>query len=300
MTVRRNRGALPRLALGLLLAMGVAVAPHATSAPIQVTDGLGRPVSLPAPAVRVVTLAPSITEVAFAVGAGNKVVGVSAWSDWPAAARRLPVVATASGIEWESLARLQPDLVIAWEDGFRLADAARLEALGARVFVARSRSLDDIVPLLGAVARLTGGDGGPPTRAFEMSLAALRARHAGKATVRVFLEVSHRPLLTAGRGHFLSEALAVCGAENVFGDRPEAAPAVSWEAVFARNPDAVIGTGALAQGETAFRSSWQARPALAAVQQGKLAYVGSAALGRPSPRVVEGIASLCEAVDWLR
>ena len=289
-----------RRLLAGIATLALAAASHAAPSAVTVTDGLGRTVSLPAPALRVVTLAPSITEAAFAVGAGSKVVGVSAWSDWPESARRLPVVATAAGIEWESLARLAPDLVIAWEDGFRVSDVGRLEALGARVFVARSRSLADIAPLLEAVAQLTGGDAGRASHAYREALDALRARHSGKPRLRVFLEVSHRPLLTSGRGHFLTEALAVCGADNVFGDRPEPAPAVSWETLFARDPDAVIGTGALAAGEGAFRAAWQPRSALTAVQRGKLAYVASAALGRPSPRVVEGIASLCAAVDGLR
>lgn len=300
MTAPRALGAWSRFVAPALLAGALVAAGASRAAPVTLTDGLGRAVTLPSPATRVVTLAPSITEVAFAVGAGGRVVGVSAWSDWPADARRLPVVATAAGIEWESLARLAPDLVIAWEDGFRPGDAARLEALGARVFVARSRSLADIAPLLRDVARLTGGDAGPATQAFEGALAALRARHAARATLRVFLEVSHRPLLTAGRGHFLTEALAVCGAQNVFADRPEPAPAVSWEALYARDPGAIIGTGMLPEGEARFRSAWQGRAALAAVREGKLAYVASAALGRPSPRVVEGIEALCSAVDRLR
>ncbi len=292
------RSVLARLAAGLA-AIGLSLASHA-SPPIVLKDGLGRLVSLASPAARVVTLAPSITEAAFSVGSGARVVGVSAWSDWPQSASGLPVVASAAGIEWEGLARLAPDLVIAWEDGFRPSDVARIEALGARVFVARSRSLGDIVPLLEAVALLTGGDSGAPVHAFRQSLEALRARQAGLPRLRVFLEVSHRPLLTAGRGHFLTEALSVCGADNVFGDRSEPAPSVSWEELFARNPEAIVGTGALAQGEAVFRAAWRPRSALAAVQRGKLAYVASAALGRPSPRVVEGIESLCVAIDALR
>lgn len=298
MSGARSGSVLARLAAGLA-AVGLCLASQ-TNATIVAKDGLGRVVSLPSPATRVVTLAPSITEAAFSVGAGARVVGVSAWSDWPEPARSLPVVASAAGIEWESLARLAPDLVIAWEEGFRLQDVARIEALGARVFVARSRSLGDIVPLLESVALLTGGDAGPTARAFRHSLEVLRSRREGLTRLRVFLEVSHRPLLTAGRGHFLTEALSVCGADNVFGDRSEPAPSVSWEELFARNPDAIVGTGALAQGEAVFRAGWRPRSALAAVQRGKLAYVASAALGRPSPRVVEGIESLCAAIDGLR
>lgn len=270
------------------------------AAPLVVTDGLGRRVELAAPAKRVVTLAPSIAEAAFAVGVGARVVGVSAWSDWPAEASGRPVVASAAGIEWERLAALSPDLVIAWREGFREADIPRLEALGAKVFVANARSLAHIVPLLQDVARLAGGDATPTMKAFQSRLAALKARYETRPRIDVFLEVSHRPLLTAGRGHFLSEALAVCGASNVFGDRPEAAPAVSWEDLHARDPAGIVGTGMRPDADTPFRAAWSVRTGLRAVREGRLAYVGSAALGRPSPRIVEGIDALCRAIDGLR
>jgi iron complex transport system substrate-binding protein len=286
-----------RLAAALAAAALAAALPAAAG--IALTDDLGRRVVLDAPARRIVTLAPSITEAAFAVGAGPRVVGASAWSDWPAEAARLPVVSSAAGIEFESLARLSPDLVIAWKDSFRPADIPRLEALGARVFVVRSRTLAEIPRLLAVTAALSGGDAGPATRAYEGRLAAVRARHAAKARVRVFLEISHRPLMTVGGRHFMTEALEACGAANAFADLDEAAPAVSWEELFARNPDAVVGTGPEG-GEEAFRRDWAGRAGLEAVRGGRIAFVGSRALGRPSPRVVEGIEALCAAVDRVR
>jgi iron complex transport system substrate-binding protein len=287
-----------RAAAAVAAAVGLLAAAPAFAA-VTLTDDLGRTVTLPEPARRVATLAPSITEAAFAVGAGGRVVGVSAWSDRPAEAARLPVVSSATGIEFESLARLAPDLVIAWKDSFRPADIPRLEALGARVFVIQSRTLGDIPRLLALTASLAGGDAGPATRRFEGALAALRARNAGKRRVRTFLEISHRPLMTIGGRHFMTEALEVCGATNVFADLGEPAPHVSWEELFARDPDAVVGTGP-PEGEAAFRREWAERPGLRAVREGRLAYVGERALGRPSPAVVEGIEALCAAVDRVR
>ncbi len=283
------------VAAGVLLA----AAALAARAEIALTDDLGRRVVLAGPASRIVTLAPSITEAAFAVGSGSRVVGVSAWSDYPAQAAGLPVVSSAFAVDLEALARLSPDLVIAWKDSFRAADIARLEALGARVFVVQSRTLAEIPRLLEVTAALSGGDAGPATRAFEAGLSTLRARQAGKPRVRVFLEISHRPLMTVAGRHFMNEALEACGAANVFGDLVEVAPQVSWEELFARNPGAILGTGP-EEGEASFRQSWAGRAGLEAVRRGKLAWVASRALGRPSPRVVEGIDALCAAVDRLR
>jgi iron complex transport system substrate-binding protein len=286
--------ALRAAAAGLLAALALGA-----RAGDALVDDLGRRVDLAVPARRVATLAPSITEAAFAVGSGARVVGVSAWSDHPPQAAALPVVSSAAGVDLEALARLSPDLVIAWKDSFRIADIARLEALGARVFVVQSRTLAEIPRLLAVTARLTGGDAGPPTRAFESRLAAVRARHAGRARVRVFLEISHRPLMTVAGRHFMNEALDACGADNVFGDLGEVAPQVSWEELFARSPEAIVGAGQEG-GEAAFREAWAARPGLGAVRSGRLAFVASPALGRPSPRVVEGIEALCAALDRVR
>ncbi len=117
--------------------------------------------------------------------------------------------------------------------------------------------------------------------------------------MRIFLEISHLPLITVAGKHFMGEALEACGATNVFADLPEVAPQVTWEELFARNPDAIVGTGP-AQGESGFRSAWAGRTGLEAVRLGRLGYVASRALGRPSARVVEGIEALCLAVDRMR
>jgi iron complex transport system substrate-binding protein len=283
----------------VLFALAFFIAAREVRADIALTDDLGRQVVLHEPARRIATLAPSLTEAAFAVGAGSRLVGVSAWSDYPPEAAGLPVLASAFAIDMESLARHSPDLVIAWKDSFRAADIGRLEALGARVFVIQSRTLADIPRLLAVIASLSGGDAGPATRDFQSRLAAVRARHAGRQPVRLFLEISHRPLMTVAGGHFMGEAIEACGAVNIFADRGEVAPLVSWEELFARNPDAIVGTGPEG-GESGFRESWTARTGLEAVRRGKLGYVASRALGRPSPRVVEGIEALCLVVDRMR
>jgi len=286
------RGALAAAFLALAIA-------RPALAEVTVVDGLGRSVRLAVPAKRILTLAPSITEAAFAVGAGSRVAGASAWSDYPPEAANLPVVSSSAGIDFEAVAKLAPDLVIAWRDSFRVESIPRLESLGARVYVDSSRTLADVPRLLRDVAALAGTDAGPAVRAYESRVEAIRrARPAGKR-VRVFLDISFRPLMTVGGKHFMTEALSLCGAENVFADLPEAAPLVSWEEVYARRPQAILAAGS-PQGEAAFRQAWAGHAALEAVRQGKVAYVPSSALGRPSPRVVEGIEALCLAIDKLR
>jgi iron complex transport system substrate-binding protein len=288
-----------RVAPAAAVVAAVLAAASPARAEVSVTDGLGRTVRLAAPARRILTLAPSITEAAFAVGSGGRGVGASAYSDYPPEAARLPVVSSSAGIDLEAVARLAPDLVVAWRDSFRVESIPRLEALGAAVYVDTSRTLADVPRLLRDVAALAGGDAGPAVRAYETRLASLRRAKAGRAPVRVFLDISYRPLMTVGGRHFMTEALSLCGAENIFADLDEAAPLVSWEEVFARRPQAILAAGS-EEGEAAFRKAWSGQAGLEAVRRGKLAYVPSNALGRPSPRVVEGIDALCRAVDAIR
>jgi iron complex transport system substrate-binding protein len=163
----------------------VAAIGSASAAPIALTDDLGRKVELKAPAKRIVTLAPFLTELAFAIGAGHRVVGVSAYSDYPAEAKSLPVVSSALGVSLEQVAALKPDLVLAWRDSFRVEDIEPLERVGAAVYVAHGRRLDDVPGLLRVLGTFTGLDVSAVTSQFRARLADLRARYASRPKVDV-------------------------------------------------------------------------------------------------------------------
>src|SRR5215831_12922347 len=131
------------------------------AAGISLTDDLGRKVELKQPAQRIVTLAPFLTELVYSAGAGGRVVGVSAYSDYPPEATKLPQVASAAGNSIESIAALHPDLVLAWSDSIRADDVERIARLGPRVYVAQARSLADVPRLLAAIGTLAGVDTRP-------------------------------------------------------------------------------------------------------------------------------------------
>ncbi|HXZ48447.1 MAG TPA: cobalamin-binding protein [Usitatibacter sp.] len=271
----------------------------AAAAGIALKDDLGRTVELARPAQRIVTLAPFLTELAFSAGAGPRVVGASAYSDYPPQARTLPRVATAAGLSLERLAALRPDLVLAWEDGVRPEEVERIARLGTAVFVARARTLADVPRLLAAIGALTGEDTRAAAEGYEAKLERLRATYAGRPPVEVFLEIWHRPLTTISGRHFMNEALAICGARNVFAGLPGVAPEVSWEALYARDPEAIVGIGS-AESASAFRAEWRSHATLSAVRGGRLAFVDPDRLQRPTLRTPDGIAELCAAVDALR
>ncbi|HZZ94425.1 MAG TPA: cobalamin-binding protein [Usitatibacter sp.] len=284
---------------GAVVLLAAALHALTAAAAFTVRDDAGHDVRLDGPAQRIVTLAPFLTEIAYEVGAGDRVVAVSEHSDWPEAARRLPQVGNAFTFSLERIAALHPDLVLVWKDSMRAADLERLERFGARVFVVEARTLSDVPRALAAVGRLTGGDGLAPARRFEARIEALRARHAHAPRLRVLLEIWHQPLTTLGGRHFMNEALEACGASNAFEDLPGVAPVVGWEDVYRRDPDAIV---AVSEGITreAFLDFWGARPTLRAVKTGRLAFVAPDRLQRQSARLADGVADLCAALDRIR
>jgi iron complex transport system substrate-binding protein len=264
------------------------------AAPISQLDDLGRKVEIAAPAKRIVTLAPFLTELAFSVGVGDRVVGVSEHSDYPQAARKLPQVASAAGIAIESVAALQPDLVLAWQDTMRPADLERLQALGIPVFVAQARSILDVGRLYGTIERFSGVKSPEPLRQFHEKLRK-SLRRLDRPAVRVFLEVWHDPLTTIAGPHWMNEALAFCGGTNAFQDLAGVAPVVSWEAFYARDPPVIVGAGS-APDAAAFRARWRDRNTLDAVKNDRLVFVDADLIQRPTLRLADGVAQLCDGL----
>jgi iron complex transport system substrate-binding protein len=269
------------------------------AAEISLNDDLGRTVRLKAPAQRIVTLAPFLTELVYDAGAGAHVVGVSQHSDYPPEARKLPQVGSAANFSIEEIAALRPDLVLVWKDSMRPEDVERIARFGAEVFVASARTLDDVPRLLALIGRLTNTDASRVATEYRRKLDRLRGAYAGKRRVPVFLEIWNQPLTTIAGRHYINEALAICGADNIFGDLPGVAPVVSWEEVYRRDPEAVVGMSS-GLDAAAFRAAWSARPTLSAVRHGKLVHVDPDRLQRQTARTPDGVAELCAALDAIR
>ena len=276
--------------------VGLVAAPAAA---LTLQDDVGRSVTLAAPAQRIATLAPYLTELAFSAGVGARVVAVSEHSDYPAEARARPAVSSSAGIAIEALASTQPDLVLAWQDAITPADLERLHALGIPVFVTQARALSDVPRLLEAIGHLAGVDVKGLSKGYRERIARLRAPHREVAPMPVLLEIWHQPLTTLAGRHWINEALAVCGARNAFDDLPGIAPAVSWELVIAREPRAIVGAGSAADAR-AFEAQWAERPAISAVRARRLVFVPGDLLQRPTLRLADGVAQLCAGLDGIR
>jgi iron complex transport system substrate-binding protein len=273
----------------------------AHAAPLSVRDDRGQEVRVDAPVQRIVALTPHLTELVFAAGAGAKLVGVSADSDYPLAARRLPVIGGAGRADLERIVALKPDLVLAWLSGGQQADVERLEALGIPVIVTEPRRLEDIARQIELIGRVAG-TGYAAERAayqFRSQLRLLHTRYADRKPVRVFYQIWREPLMTVNGRHIISEAIRLCGGRNVFADLPTLTPTVSMEALLAANPDAIIVSGSAARRDTLL-AEWRGQSRLRAVAAGHVYFSDADLMHRATPRMLEGVKAMCEDLERVR
>lgn len=265
------------------------------AAPVRVVDDAGQTRVLSAPPQRIVSLAPHLTELLFAVGAGDQVVGVDSASDFPGKAQSLPRIGDYSRINFERIVALKPDLVLAWTGGNRAADLHGLKQLGIPVLLTRATALEDVARLLRVVGEASGHAeaGHERARDVERKLATLRASVAHRRPpLKVFYQIWERPLMTIGGTHWISDALALCGARNIFDDLRGLSPVVSREAVLQRAPALIVSGSDVPD----LRRSWQTFTQVPAVKNQAFIQIDADLLHRPTPRLIDGVAALCAAI----
>ena len=270
------------------------------AAEVTVTDDTGATVTLPAPARRIVSLTPHATELLFAAGAGDRIVGVMSDSDFPDAATRLPIVGNVNALDLERILALHPDLIVTWPYTTP-AQVGLLHAQGIAVFTTDPRTIDGIARDLERLGTLAGSVDAArrAARIFHDRLTASTQRASGKRLVRVFYEVSDVPLYTVGGAHLITQALSLCGAQNVFASLALPAPEVGVEAVLAARPDAIVA-GTAGAVVPVWLNVWQRWPELPAIRNHKLFVVDANLLHRSGPRFVDGVEQLCDVIERAR
>jgi len=271
----------------------------AARATVSAVDDDARTVTLSKPARRIISLAPHATEMLFAAGAGNDVVGVVDYSDFPPAATRIPSVGSGIALDLERIVQLKPDLVVAWSSGNSAAQIARLRALGIPVFESEPRDFDAIASSLERLAHLAGTDatGQAAAASFRERLRKIAAAHEHRPTITVFYQIWRTPLMTLNGTHPVSRALRICGGKNIFGGLPQLAPTVGVEAVLQANPDAIIASSGSRDDAL---SDWRRFPHLKAVAQGNLITIDGGLMNRSGPRILDGVEELCRQLDRVR
>lgn len=250
---------------------------------------------------RVISLAPHVTEMLFSAGAGDKIVGVVAYSDFPEAALSIESVGSYNAINIEKIIQLNPDLIIAWRSGNRTRDIEKLEQLGFKVAYSEPYQLLDIVNEI----RFLGEQLNTQTHAnavaerLENQLTRLQQSYQHKTKISAFYQIWNAPLMTINAKQFISQALAICGAENVFAGLPVLAGEVSVESVIDKNPDTILlgGEKAVQQG---WLKDWQRWHTVNAVKNSQIHLLNADTFQRSTERLIDGIEGLCQLIDQTR
>jgi iron complex transport system substrate-binding protein len=259
----------------------------------EVIDDTGHLVKLAHPAQRIISLAPDLTEIVFAAGAGDKIIGVVKGSDYPFDTKKIPIVATYNNIELEKILILHPDLIIAWSETSYLS---QLKKLGIPVYLSHQRKLTDIANTLEKIGCLAATEeyADAAAKKYLERYHALQKKYAHQLTVTVFYQIWPKPLMTITKNSWINEVISLCGGKNIFADLRGVAPEVNIEAVIAANPDVIIGTRSaddpLARDPL---KQWQQWPQLAAVQNKHLVTINPNLIERASPRILEGVEEMC-------
>ena len=256
-----------------------------------VSDAAGRDVSLPAPATRIVALAPHIVENLYSIGAGKKIVGAVDYSDFPAEASDLPRVGGIAGISVERIVALEPDLVIGWLSGTDSRVMATLAELDIPYYLDEIRSLEDLGRSIEHLGVMTGetGRAGQALATLQDAIASFGGEQYRRRP-SVFLQLWDQPLQSVGAQHLLTDVIDRCGGRSITADVPGLAPRIELEAVLAADPDIIIVESA------AQARHWQRFPDLKALRDDRVHEIDPDLLHRPTLRLLEGMDVICARI----
>ncbi len=265
--------------------------------PLQVVDDQGRLLQLIQPAQRIVSLSPHATELIFAAGAGDKLAGVSAFSDFPPQVKALPRIGDAAHLDRESLLQLRPDLVVAWPSGNQATDIAWLKELGIPLYLSEPDRLEAIAENILELGILAGSTKQAEAAAnnFLAGLRSLKVTAKEQSVLRVFVQIWPQPLITVGGKHLISQVLSLCGGQSVFSDLKTPAAGVSREAVIISDPQVIVATVSPADGDDPF-VRWRQWKNVSAVRNQRFVKINGDYLSRATPRILQGAESICRAL----
>lgn len=246
---------------------------------------------------RIVSLAPSITENLFALGAGDRVVGVTSWCDYPAEAQTKTVIGDAMNLNLELLLSLEPDLVVG-DSNLVASHIESLQEFGIEVFVIAPTDLAGVRQSLLELGDAIGASERARELAAEMEQRQreLVASVSTAEKIRVFVEIWNEPLMTAGPGSFIDEIIGLAGGENIAHDADNPWPMFSEELVIERDPQVVILT-AFNLEEALARSAWQG---ITALQRGQVFEVDPNLYSRTTPRLLDALEEMISILAEVR
>jgi iron complex transport system substrate-binding protein len=258
----------------------------------SVTDEVGRTLMVPDHPRRIVCLVPSITDDVFALGAGTDVVAITDYVEYPPEAKTKPSVGSITDPSLETILALHPDLVLGMPHANSQATLDQLERLGIAVYLVDPHGVEGILRSISSIGHAIGRDGEAHAVVMRLNqrIDAVRASVRGKAVVSVFMPVSYDPVITIGRGAFITEMIAIAGGHSITDDINQEWPAVSMEAVIARAPEALLMMrgGKTTMASLKERAGWSILPA---VRSGRVYYFDKR-MDFPSPVAIDALEDL--------
>jgi len=274
----------------------------AVLADISVQDYQGTSIVLAKPAQRIIGLSPHIVENIYSAGAGQKLVGVTAYSNFPEAALKLPIVGDYSRINYELISALKPDLIVAWNSGRQLESAVKLRELGFKVYIDDPHSLEDVARSVRDIGMLADSEEASNTTVddYLKRLSGLRKQYSNQEKeISVLYQVWMDPLQTLNGSHIVSDVIRLCGGRNIFSDAPSVAPKINIESVISRNPQVIISSGK-SEGQQRNRKHWQAWPVIKAVQDNHIYTIPPDYISRHTIRLLNGVEVMCDHFNKVR
>ena len=289
-----------RLPASLLLVVLFGSVP-ANSQPVSLVDSSGHGISLQGPAKRVISLAPNLTELMFAINAGDSLIAVSDYSDYPVAAKTLPRIGSAVSMDVERIVDMKPDLVLTWKTGTPVATQEYLRKLKLPVFEMEFGNVDEIAREIRVLGKLTGQERvatGVSNR-FRAGLDRLRNTFSHRKKVSVFYQVWNQPLMTVSNKHFIGDLIRLCGGRNTFGNLPTLVSTVDIESIVGRAPEVIIAAGNETR-QASWLKQWSRWSSIPAVKNNHIYFISPDLLSRPGTRILQGAEILCRDLETVR
>ncbi len=270
-------------------------------ASVSVIDDSGNTVTLKKPAVRIISLAPHVTESLFSAGAGNKIVGAVSYSDYPEEAKKITRVGGYPSLDIEKIISLKPDLIVAWASGNNTKQVEKLRALNFTVFMSEPRYPQDISNTIQRFGKLAGTEiiASKAANKFLQHYQSLKNQYSNKSKVKVFYQIWNKPIMTISGKHLISEIITLCGGDNVFAKLSSLTPSISMEAVIASKAEIIV-SGGMGKARPDWIEEWRPWKQLPAVKNNQLYFIDPALMQRVGPRILFGADRLCEFLDNAR
>ncbi len=248
---------------------------------------------------RIISLAPHATELAFEAGLGDKLVGVSEFSDYPKAAQSIERVANYRSVKIEKIMALKPDLIIVWPGGNPTREIEKLKQLGFQIYYTQIKTLDDIADNIESLSQYANApsQGKAAAANFRQQLKLLAKRYNTHPPIRYFYQLSDKPIITLSQKSWPSEIFRFCGGENVFANSPTPYPQVGIEQVLVAQPE-VIFTSEHGIENGSMWLNWQEQ--IPAVKQEYIWSLNSDWISRPTPRSLKAIDEVCSHFEQVR